>query len=108
MDKGDVSLSAEDTPPSNTTSSFPAAPMAVALPPLPVDHSYPSQIEEEKQGEVRVYEEEHHSWFGGSTAVKYLLAGGVAGGGECIVRMTPTTLTRGAQFRGRVLHPLTG
>ena len=54
----------------------------VALPPLPVDHSYSKQTEEEAQEEVEVYEEEeHHSWFGGSTAVKYLLAGGVAGAG---------------------------
>lgn len=55
----------------------------VTLPPLPVDHSYSQQTEEEGQEGVEVYEEEeHHSWLGGSTAVKYLLAGGVAGAGE--------------------------
>jgi len=53
----------------------------VTLPPLPVDHSYSQQTEEE--GQEQVYEEEeHHNWLGGSTAVKYLLAGGVAGAGK--------------------------
>ncbi|KAF9780136.1 mitochondrial carrier [Thelephora terrestris] len=81
--EGDVSLSAEDKPPSNTTSPTPVAPMTatqVTLPPLPVDHSYPQQTEEEEEEEFDIYEEEeHHNWLGGSTAVKYLLAGGVAG-----------------------------
>lgn len=55
------------------------------LPPLPVDHSYSQKTEEEGHGEVEVYEEEeHHDWLGGSTAVKYLLAGGVAGAGEYV------------------------
>lgn len=80
--EGDVSLSAEDKPPSNTSPPTPVTSMAttqVTLPPLPVDHSYSQQTEEEGP-EVEVYEEEeHHSWLGGSTAVKYLLAGGVAG-----------------------------
>ena len=54
-----------------------------ALPPLPVDHSYSRQIEEEEHEDLQAYEEEeHHTWFGGATAVKYLLAGGVAGAGE--------------------------
>jgi len=43
----------------------------------------PSKPKEEAQEEVQVYEEEeHHSWLGGSTAVKYLLAGGAAGAGR--------------------------
>jgi solute carrier family 25 phosphate transporter 23/24/25/41 len=55
----------------------------VPLPPLPVDHSYSRQIEEGEHEGVEVYEEEeHHTWLGGSTSVKYLLAGGVAGAGE--------------------------
>lgn len=62
----------------------------VILPPLPVDHSYPQRTEEEEQEEVGVYEEEeHHSWFGGATAVKYLLAGGVAGAGEPVSYLRP-------------------
>jgi hypothetical protein len=61
----------------------------VTLPPLPVDHSYSQQTEEEEHEEVEVYEEEHHTWFGGSTAVKYLLAGGVAGAGEHISSLWP-------------------
>ena len=53
------------------------------LTPLPVDHSYSKEPEGEGQEGAEVYEEEeHHSWLGGSTAVKYLLAGGVAGAGE--------------------------
>lgn len=67
-------------------SPAPAASMTTTqatLPPLPVDHSYSRQPEEEEHEEVEVYEEEeHHAWFGGATAVKYLLAGGVAGAGE--------------------------
>jgi len=91
LELGDVSLSAEDKPPSIVPSPSPVASMAAAqvtLPPLPVDHSYSRQTEEEDQGEVQVYEEEeHHSWLGGSTAVKYLLAGGVAGAGEHVLSL---------------------
>jgi len=54
----------------------------VPLQPLPVDHSYSQQTEGQQQEEAEVCEEEHHGWFGGSTAVKYLLAGGVAGAGK--------------------------
>ena len=56
----------------------------VTLPPLPVDHSYSQKTENDEEEGFQAYgeEEEHHSWLGGSTAVKYLLAGGVAGGGE--------------------------
>ena len=49
------------------------------------------------QEEVGVYEEEHHSWLGGSTAVKYLLAGGVAGGGELLPSTLPSSLTNRSQ-----------
>ena len=52
------------------------------LPPLPVDHSRPQPVEGEEEEQVEVHEEEHHTWFGGATAVKYLLAGGVAGAGN--------------------------
>lgn len=68
------------------TSTPPIASIAATqapLPPLLVDHSYSQQTEEEDEEQVEVYEEEeHHDWFGGSTAVKYLMAGGVAGAGE--------------------------
>lgn len=63
--------------------STPPAVTQVALPPLPVDHSFSQQAEGQEQEEVEAYgEEEHHDWLGGSTAVKYLMAGGVAGAGE--------------------------
>ena len=66
--------------------SPPPVPSIVAsqVPPqlLPVDHLYAQQTEGQEQEEVEVHEDDHHSWLGGSTAVKYLLAGGVAGAGK--------------------------
>jgi solute carrier family 25 phosphate transporter 23/24/25/41 len=83
LNEGDVSLSAEDKPPLIMTTPSPVASMTTTLPPLLVDHSYSQETEEQGQEEVEVCEaEEHHGWLGGSTAVKYLLAGGVAGAGE--------------------------
>ena len=68
------------------TSTPPIASIAATqapLPPLLVDHSFSQQAEGQELEEVEAYgEEEHHDWLGGSTAVKYLLAGGVAGAGE--------------------------
>ena len=67
--------------------------MATQVPPqlLPVDHSYAQQLEGQEQEEVEVHEEDHHGWLGGSTAVKYLLAGGVAGAGKHVqpLRLLP-------------------
>lgn len=57
---------------------------------LPMNHSYSKKTEEEGQEEAEVYEEEeHHNWLGGSTAVKYLLAGGVAGAGAHVSSFWP-------------------
>ncbi|KAI0353621.1 mitochondrial carrier [Trametes cingulata] len=75
--EGDVSLSAEDLslepPPVSTASK--------EIPPIPVDHRSPYEDEEDDEEYDDEYEEEehHHSWLGGSTAVKFLLAGGIAG-----------------------------
>jgi hypothetical protein len=69
---GDVSLSAEDRPtiqlkvePSNTQ----------ITPKLDTGHTQAESEEEE--------EEEHHDWLDGNEALKFLLAGGIAGAGEC-------------------------
>ncbi|KAH9938193.1 mitochondrial carrier [Fomitopsis serialis] len=57
--EGDVTLSAEDI--------------------YPIDHTVDS-YEGDEEGEEEEFDEvDHHSWFEGSTAAKFLLAGGVAG-----------------------------
>ena len=76
--QGDVTLSAEDL-------SFPTA-HGTALKdavPLPVDHqtTYSDGDDDADYDEYDEEEEPHHSWLGGSTAVKFLLAGGIAGAG---------------------------
>lgn len=49
----------------------------------PIDHTDDTLTEtEHDSGDEYTEEEEHPSWFEGSTAVKFLLAGGFAGGGE--------------------------
>lgn len=49
------------------------------------DHSTLSvdpTVEEDDADPEDFVQEEHHSWFENATAVKFLLAGGIAGGGE--------------------------
>lgn len=79
---GDVSLSAEDL----SLDQPYVAPVSKEVSPVPVDHRLPYDDEEEDE-EYDDYEEEepHHSWLGGSTAVKFLLAGGLAGAGTSLV-----------------------
>ncbi len=48
--------------------------------PTPVDHQSP--YDDGDDGDYDDEEEPHHSGLGGSTAVKFLLAGGVAGAGK--------------------------
>ncbi|KAI0750724.1 mitochondrial carrier [Daedaleopsis nitida] len=74
--EGDVTLSAEDL----SLGQPHVAPKGVE--PIPVDHQSSLDGEEGDDDEYEDYEEEeepHHLWLGGSTAVKFLLAGGVAG-----------------------------
>ncbi|TFK55973.1 mitochondrial carrier [Heliocybe sulcata] len=71
--EGDVSLSAEDRPPSSYSHK-----VSSDVPPL-VDHDDPLADGDEDDLAPEEYEEEHQSWLGGSTAVRFLLAGGVAG-----------------------------
>ena len=76
---GDVTLSAEDL----TIVQPHALPAGKELQPVPVDHksSYANDEDDEEYDEYDEEEEPHHTWLGGSTAVKFLLAGGVAGAG---------------------------
>lgn len=86
---GDVSLSAEDKPPDYLI----YRPPAVQLQPVPsMDHKH-SPIHSENDDaddddddgllqEHHHIEGDHHYWFGGSTALKFLAAGGVAGAGQ--------------------------
>jgi hypothetical protein len=68
---GDVSLSAEDRP----TIQLKVEPSnAQITPKLDTGHT---------QAESDEDEEEHHDWLDGSEALKFLLAGGIAGAGEC-------------------------
>ena len=51
---------------------------------LPVDHQAAYDDGEDEDVDYDDFEEDeepHHNWLGGSMAVKFLLAGGVAGAG---------------------------
>ena len=77
---GDVSLSAEDM-------SAPKARTVIQEPhphDIPVDHVPATDRDDEYDNEDSEEEEEHASFLGGSTAVKFLLAGGIAGAGEAV------------------------
>ncbi|KAI0638147.1 mitochondrial carrier [Trametes polyzona] len=75
--EGDVSLSAEDL----ALEQPHPLPIPKDALPVPVDHRPSIDDEDEDEDFDDEYEEEepHHTWLGGSTAVKFLLAGGVAG-----------------------------
>ncbi|TFY56358.1 hypothetical protein EVJ58_g7695 [Rhodofomes roseus] len=76
--EGDVTLSAEDMSVSRAPviQQHPANP---ATADTPIDHTVDLyEGEGDDEGE-EFDEEDHHSWFEGSTAAKFLLAGGVAG-----------------------------
>ena len=82
---GDVSLSAEDKPPSYLT----YRPPAVQLQPVPSMHhdTTPNNTDDADDADDDLLQEnhhvdEHHNWLGGTTALKFLAAGGVAGAGE--------------------------
>jgi solute carrier family 25 phosphate transporter 23/24/25/41 len=87
---GDVSLSAEDKPPNYLI----YRPPAVQLQQVPSrDHDRtPSDSEndnvddddDDDDGLLHEHhmEDDHHGWLGGETALKFLMAGGVAGAGQ--------------------------
>ncbi|EPQ59905.1 hypothetical protein GLOTRDRAFT_34751 [Gloeophyllum trabeum ATCC 11539] len=73
--EGDVSLSAEDRP-----HAAPIGYKAHTGRDQLVDYALESSGDEDDDNLApEEYEEEHHSWLGGTTAVKFLLAGGIAG-----------------------------
>jgi hypothetical protein len=110
---GDVSLSAEDRPPpTKPPIRLNAHVLALPEPPLAerVDFSQPSldvlgtvPVDGAVEGKM---EEPRESWLGGEQAMKFLLAGGVAGAGEskkCTWLSIKLTL---AQYQERLLLPL--
>lgn len=79
--QGDVSLSAEDVPPTAAPHKFPypdqSTPGAVSTgPDLDPDEEFEDEFEEDEE------EDDRHSWLDGNTAVKFLSAGGIAGAGS--------------------------
>lgn len=75
---GDVSLSAEDKPPDlGTLNASNLGASGSGFPPAPSQ----SQVEEDHHY-YEDDEEEHHHFLEGHTALKFLLAGGVAGAGK--------------------------
>lgn len=89
---GDVSLSAEDRPPIVKSSTRTVPPLAlpepppaerVDFPPPPLD-AHQDTIGTETAAETYQEEQEEPrgSWLGGEQALKFLLAGGIAGAGE--------------------------
>jgi len=81
---GDVSLSAEDKPPGPPTykvnSSGPHSNPSSSAALLEPDHEEDEEYDYFDEDEVE--EEGHHQFLEGHTAIKFLLAGGVAGAGE--------------------------
>lgn len=84
---GDVSLSAEDKPPSHLI----YRPPAVQLPSVPSMHhdTIPNDADDGDDDDddddllqEHHHMDEHHNWLGGTTALKFLAAGGVAGAGQ--------------------------
>ena len=79
---GDVTLSAEDM----SLSRLHYSPTKPTAGPASVDYEDEDDdfdIDEDDFYAQGGEEEEHHDWFVGSTAAKFLLAGGIAGAGQC-------------------------
>lgn len=88
---GDVTLSAEDMSVARAAAQqHPASP---ATTDTPLEDTLDLYEEDEEPEEEEFEEEDHHSWFEGSTAVKFLAAGGVAGAGEFQVFSRPRKVT---------------
>ncbi|KAH9999315.1 mitochondrial carrier [Russula vinacea] len=113
--EGDVSLSAEDKP----SNYLVYRPPAVLLPVPPREHdTTPNATDGDDDGDdndddllqEHHHMDDHHSWLGGTTALKFLAAGGVAGA----VSRTSTApfdrlkvflMTRPPDLGGTSLHP---
>ncbi|KAH9853514.1 mitochondrial carrier [Lenzites betulinus] len=106
--EGDVTLSAEDL----SLDQPHATPIPKDVPPLPIDHrsSYDDEEEDEDFDDDYEEEEPHHGWLAGSTAARFLLAGGVAGAVSrtCTApfdRLKIFLITRPPELGGTVLTP---
>lgn len=76
--EGDVSLSAEDKPPDGPSKAVPNTQVpAISQPLLPVQSTY-VEHEEAQEDDDDAFDDSH-GWLEGHTALKFLLAGGVAG-----------------------------
>lgn len=110
--EGDVSLSAEDRPPNYLI----YRPPVVQLPPVPSMHHDTNDADNGDDDDDDLLQEHHHvedehqNWLGGTTALKFLAAGGVAGA----VSRTSTApfdrlkvflITRPPDLGGTSLHP---
>ncbi|KZT53385.1 mitochondrial carrier [Calocera cornea HHB12733] len=81
--EGDVSLSAEDLPPTKARQRVegvipPQVDPIAAKSPIPIDMESPENCDDLPE-EHEEEEGEHETWLGGQTALKFLLAGGIAG-----------------------------
>lgn len=77
--------------------------------PVPVDHRAAYDDDDDMEyDDLEDEEEPPRGWLGGSTAVKFLLAGGVAGAGKCSPSVLDKALTIVLQFHGHVQRHLTG
>ncbi|KAI0092006.1 mitochondrial carrier [Irpex rosettiformis] len=77
--EGDVTLSAEDM----SMDCLSQPPVKQEVLPVPMDYESDDFDDEDEYVEDDYFpheEDEHHDWFVGSTAAKFLLAGGIAGG----------------------------
>jgi solute carrier family 25 phosphate transporter 23/24/25/41 len=91
IEPGDVSLSAEDRPPptkpaARTNAHVLALPKLppverVDFPPSPDDRDEAETLADERKELHEDHSEPKSSWLGGEQALKFLLAGGVAGAG---------------------------
>jgi hypothetical protein len=88
---GDVSLSAEDRPPYYLIYRPPAIervpPILHDIRPSKTEDFDDDEDEDLLLEEHHHIEDDHHGWLGGTTALKYLVAGGVAGTGRDIARI---------------------
>ena len=93
-----------------STDGLSQPPVKQEVPPIPVDYETDDLEDEDDYAEGEYYpheEEEHHDWFLGSTAAKFLLAGGIAGAGKFAIIRPQLPFTNFSQFQELAQHPLT-